>query len=255
MVAPRKSALLETLPDYILPFLVATFVGAVIAGMCGFAFGLVASAVWLHFISPAQTVPLIAAYVIVIQCWGVWRLRRDVVPRRVLPLLTGGLIGIPIGGFALQLLPAAYIQLVTAAAMLCFGIYGLAAPRLAPSQGGVLQQIAVGVMSGMLGGSTGLAGIPTTIWTSLRGWSKDEQRAVYQPVTFVLFVVMLGWLGQSGRVTIDTVQLFFLGLPPLCAGTLLGWKLYGRFDDDTFRKAVLSLLLASGCALAYGVTA
>jgi len=35
---------------------------------------------------------------------------------------------------------------------------------------------------GILGGLTGLAGIVTTVWCGMRGWGKDEQRAVFQPV-------------------------------------------------------------------------
>jgi len=48
-------------------FFVATFLGAVVAGVAGFAFGLIASAIWLHIISPAQSAPLIAAFAILIQ--------------------------------------------------------------------------------------------------------------------------------------------------------------------------------------------
>src|SRR5262245_8559280 len=36
-------------------FFFSTLIGAVVAGVAGFAFGLIASAIWLHIISPAQT--------------------------------------------------------------------------------------------------------------------------------------------------------------------------------------------------------
>ena len=43
--------------------------------------------------------------------------------------------------------------------------------------------------------------------------------------------------------------LFTIGLPALFAGTWLGWRLYGRLDEATFRKVVLYVLLVSGLVL------
>jgi uncharacterized protein len=48
-------------------FFLATLLGAVVASVAGFAFGLIASAIWLHIIPPAQSAPLIAAFAILIQ--------------------------------------------------------------------------------------------------------------------------------------------------------------------------------------------
>ena len=36
-------------------FLVATFAGALVAGLSGFAFGLVAASIWLYILTPLQT--------------------------------------------------------------------------------------------------------------------------------------------------------------------------------------------------------
>ena len=96
---------------------------------------------------------------------------------------------------------------------------------------------------------TGLAGILVTIWCTLRGWPKDEQRAVFQPAALAIFVMSAAWLGAKGALSGETVQLFLIGLPALALGTWLGFKLYGRLDDAMFRKAVLVLLLISGVTL------
>jgi uncharacterized membrane protein YfcA len=40
-----------------------------------------------------------------------------------------------------------------------------------------------------------------------------------------------------------------LGLPAMIAGLWVGFKLYGRLDDATFRKVLLVLLLIAGLAL------
>ena len=43
-------------------FLFATFAGAFVAGLSGFAFGLVAASLWLYILTPVQTATLIVAF-------------------------------------------------------------------------------------------------------------------------------------------------------------------------------------------------
>src|SRR5258708_6743209 len=85
-------------------FLIATFAAALVAGVAGFAFGLVAAAVWLHVLTPLQTASLIIAFGLIVQGVAVWNLRHAVQWRRLWPFLAGGLLGVPIGatilGFA-----------------------------------------------------------------------------------------------------------------------------------------------------------
>ena len=54
----------------------ATFAGALVAGLSGFAFGLVAASIWLYILSPLQTATLIIAFGLIVQGYSVWKLRR-----------------------------------------------------------------------------------------------------------------------------------------------------------------------------------
>src|SRR5215211_3066899 len=83
-------------------FLVATFAAALVAGLAGFAFGLVAAAVWLYVLTPVQTAILIIAYGLIVQGIAVWKLRHALQWGRVWPFLIGGAIGVPIGVAILQ---------------------------------------------------------------------------------------------------------------------------------------------------------
>lgn len=56
-------------------FLLATFAGAVVAGLSGFAFGLVAASIWLYILTPLQTATLIMAFGLIVQGYAVWKLR------------------------------------------------------------------------------------------------------------------------------------------------------------------------------------
>jgi uncharacterized membrane protein YfcA len=83
----------------------------------------------------------------------------------------------------------------------------------------------------------------------MRGWSKDVQRTVFQPVMLAAIVINAISLSIAGAVTAETVKLYLLGLPALLAGLWIGFKLYGKLDDAAFRKVVLLFLLVSGLAL------
>ncbi|OAF05300.1 permease [Bradyrhizobium centrolobii] len=183
-------------------FIVATFAAALVAGLSGFAFGLVAASIWLYILTPLQSASLIIAFGLIVQGYSVWKLRGALDWGRLWPFILGAAV-----------------------------------------------DAVVGFLNGALGGITGLAGILVTIWCGLRGWPKDVQRAVFQPVAVATFVVSALWIGAKGALSADTVRLFLTGLPALFAGTWLGLKLFGRLDEAAFRKIVLLLLLASGAVL------
>ena len=230
-------------------FLAATFAAALVAGLAGFAFGLVAAAVWLHIITPVQTAALIIAFGLVVQGYAVWRLRHALNWRRLAPFLIGAAVGVPLGVAILEFANPAHVRASVGVLLVLYGVYGLARPALPRVSAGAAADAGVGFLNGILGGMTGLAGILVTIWCGLRGWNKDEQRTVFQPVGVAIFAMSGLWLGLGGSIEADTVRLFLLGLPVLLLGTWLGLRLYGRLDDAAFRKVVLVLLLVSGGAL------
>jgi len=125
----------------------------------------------------------------------------------------------------------------------------LARPAFKPMKIGTAADIAIGVTNGLVGGLTGLGGIVSTISCQWRGWTRDVQRAVFQPVLFAAFVIISISMGVTGAFTTETLKLYGLGLPFMLAGLWSGFNLYGKIDDETFRKAVLILLLLSGLSL------
>jgi uncharacterized protein len=231
-------------------FVAATFAAAVVAGLAGFAFGLIAAAAWLHVLTPLQTAALIIAFGLLVQGYAVWKLRQALDWGRLWPFLLGAAFGVPLGVTALDIANPAHVRAGVGVVLILYSAYGLARPTIKPfTAGGAVADAGVGFLNGVLGGMTGLAGILVTVWCGVRGWSKDRQRAVFQPVGVAIFAMSAAWLGAKGAVATDTVKLFVLGLPALLIGTWLGLRLYGRLDEAGFRRLVLILLLASGIAL------
>jgi uncharacterized membrane protein YfcA len=231
-------------------FLIATFAGAVVAGLSGFAFGLVATSIWLYILTPLQSATLIIAFGLIVQGYLVWKLRRALDWKKLWPFLIGAAIGVPAGVAVLTWANPAYVRMGVGVFLILYSLYAWFRPALKPvTGGGAVADAGIGFLNGVLGGMTGLAGILVLIWSGLRGWPKDQQRAVFQPVAVAIFLMSAIWLGARGAVTQDTIKLFVIGLPFLIAGTWLGLKLYGRLDEAAFRKVVLVLLFASGVGL------
>ncbi|MGY3611208.1 MULTISPECIES: sulfite exporter TauE/SafE family protein [unclassified Bradyrhizobium] len=238
-------------PTFELPlFLLATFAGAFVAGLSGFAFGLVAASLWLYILTPLQSATLIVGFGLLVQGYSVWRLRRALDGSKLLPFIVGAALGVPTGVSLLTWSDPRTIRIAVGAFLAAYSLYALLRPSLKPiSTGGSAADAAVGFLNGVLGGLTGLAGILVTIWCGLRGWSKDLQRTIFQPVAVTTFLMSALWLGGKGTVTSETVKLFVMGLPCLLIGTWLGLRLFDSIDEAMFRKIVLALLLISGVLL------
>jgi uncharacterized membrane protein YfcA len=230
-------------------FLFATFAGAFVAGLSGFAFGLVAVSLWLYILNPLQSATLITAFGLIVQGYSVWKLREALDWQKLWPFIAGAALGVPSGVMLLTWSDPRSVRIAVVIILILYSVYAFVRPALKFSGGGRASDVAVGLLNGALGGLTGLAGILVTIWCNLRGWPKDAQRAVFQPVAVATFLMSAVWLGAKGTVTAETAKFFVMGLPCVLVGTWLGLKLFGRIDEATFRKIVLALLLLSGLTL------
>jgi uncharacterized protein len=230
-------------------FLVAAFIGGFSSGLAGFAMGFVVSGIWLHILTPVQTTTLIVGYGLLTQGYGVWKLRHALAWKTLAPFIIGGTIGVPIGTTLLTYVDPIYLRSAIGLLLVIYGTYGLTQPMLKPAPDKTSADAAVGLVNGVLAGLTGLPGFVITIWCQLRGWTKDLQRAVFQPVMLAAIIINVVSLSFAGAFTSDIVKLYLLGLPAMLAGIWVGFKLYGKLDDIAFRKLMLLLLLVSGLAL------
>jgi uncharacterized protein len=230
-------------------FLFAAFAGGFASGLAGFAMGFVVSGIWLHILTPLQTTTLVVGYGLLTQAYGVWKLRQTLAWRSIAPFIIGGAVGVPIGTLLLTYIDAAYLRSGVGVLLVIYGSYGLAQPKLKPVPAGGATDTGIGLANGVLAGLTGLQGFIITVWCQLRGWPKDAQRAVFQPVMLAAIVMNVVALSIAGAMTAATMQIYLLGLPAMLAGLWAGFKLYGKLDDAAFRKVLLVLLLIAGLGL------
>jgi hypothetical protein len=234
--------------------LIQVLIGAAVAGfvqgLSGFAFGLAAMGIWAWSVSPQLAGPMVVFGSLIGQLLSIHSVRGSLEPRRVLPLILGGVIGVPIGAAALPHLDA---TLFKAGVGLLLAVYCPAMlltrelPRI--RGGGRIADGAAGLVGGVMGGIGGLSGPAPTLWCTLRHWSRDAQRAVIQSFNLAMHTLTLTVYAVDGTITADTGRMFAVIAPTMVVPCLIGARLYSRVSEIQFRRLVLGLLFLSGLGL------
>jgi hypothetical protein len=221
-----------------------------VQGLSGFAFGLVAMTIWVWTVAPQLAGPLVVFGSLVGQVLSLGSLRRSFDMRRLTPFVIGGTIGTPIGVWMLHYVDPTQFKLAVGLILVAYCPLMLfigAVPRV--TAGGRLADGGVGLIGGVMGGLGGLNGPAPTLWCSLRGWSRHEQRAVFQTYSLCMQALALAIYAASGLITFQTLRLFAIVAPAMVVPTLIGVRLYALFSEAGFRQLVLMLLGVSGVVL------
>jgi uncharacterized membrane protein YfcA len=237
------------------PYLAIIIGGAILAGfvqgLSGFAFSLAALSVWAWAVDPQTAAPLAVFGSLVGQVVALPLTWRGTDPKRLVPFVIGGVIGVPLGVFLLGILEPAGFKLALGLFLIVYSPAMLFAPAtLAVRWGGRWADGAIGWLGGVFGGIGGMAGGIPTLWCTLRGWDKDTQRGVMQAFNIAMHVATLtGYILHGGIITGETLKLFGIIAPALAIPVLLGAMVFRRLDQKAFRRVVLGLLFISGVVL------
>src|SRR5215471_17001353 len=166
------------------------------------------------------------------------------------PFVVGGILGVPLGVALLPHLDPLAFKLGVGVLLLLWCPAMLVArdiPRI--TIGGRLADALVGWIGGIMCGIAGLNGPAPTLWTTLRGWERDRQRAVFQTFSLVTQALTITAYLAIGIIRAGSVWLFAVVVPAMLVPTLIGARLYRSFSDTGFRRVVLGLLGLSGAIL------
>ena len=126
-------------------FLLATFAGAFVAGLSGFAFGLVAASLWLYVLTPLQSATLIVGFGLLVQGYSVWKLRGALNWRKLVPFIVGAIFGVPIGVVLLTWSDPRNVRIAVGIFVVAYSLYTFFRPNLKPvSAGGDAADAGVG---------------------------------------------------------------------------------------------------------------
>lgn len=222
-------------------------------GVSGFAFSLVALSIWAWAVEPQMAAPMSVFGALVGQLVALPWVWRGFSLRRLLPLVVGGLIGVPLGVYLLQWLDPNLFKFCLGVFLLIYCPLMLVLPSdYSFKRGGRIADGLAGFGGGVLGGMAGISGPVPTLWTTLRGWDKDTQRGVLQAFNIAMHTMTLSAYAVTGGITGETLVLFAWIAPALAIPAVLGVLLFQRMATRTFRRLILVLLLVSGLTLVWG---
>ena len=229
----------------------AVFIAAAISSVAGFAFSAICGAILFHIIDDAVVaVQTMMICRIVGQSYMVWWLRQHIEWRHLSVFLAGAGVGLPLGVWILFEARGLYVHGV-GLLLVAYASFMLLRPKIVVRRQHLLLDAAAGFLGGITGGAAAFPGAFVTIWCGLKGWSKERQRALYQPfillaqiAALLLIVAIHPTTGEGLSVTVESLVF----MPPMLLGTSLGLALF-RHRDGHFRTVVNLLLIGSGLSL------
>lgn len=163
-------------------------------------------------------------------------------------LLVGAVAGMPLGLVVLVVVPARTLQVIIAAAVLCFVVVLARGWRL--GEAGPRVELAAGFVSGVLNTSVSTNGPPLVLALQARGLEPEAFRGTISAVFAASSLVANALFAASGRYTTTVLAYAALGPPMLLLGAAVGRRAGRRLAPDRFRPLVLALLVTAAVSAA-----
>jgi uncharacterized membrane protein YfcA len=226
-------------------------IAGLVQGISGFAFSMVAVSIWVWGLDPkfAATMAVFGGWFG--QCISALRVRRGWHMHILVPFVIGAAIGIPIGTQLLTTLNPNLFKLVLGLLLVVCCSAMLLSSRLPKiTHGGKPADAVVGLLGGVMAPLSGFSGLAPALWATLRGYNKDEHRAVLQNFNLIVLSATFAssiWGGRIRPAAMWPQMGVVAGAMILPA--LWGSKIYVGMSAAAFRKTVLWLLVLAGAVM------
>jgi len=222
---------------------------AVVSSIAGFAFSALAGGALAYLqIDKVQAVQTMVLCSIATQLYAVWTIRDSIRWSLLWPMILAGALTIPVGVLLLVHVDASVYAAGLGAFMACYACYVLVRREPRVVSGSVWRDAVAGALGGLAGGLAGFPGSFVTIWCSMRGWDKLQQRAVYQPYILAMQIVTIICL-RAIAPSHGSVAGGLIFVPFALLGAIAGLAVFQRLTNRQFQVAVGLLLAASGAGL------
>jgi uncharacterized membrane protein YfcA len=228
------------------------FLAALVQSLSGFGFALMVMPLVTMVIGLHTAAPLVALVGLTLNTVNFVRYRRAANIREVVRLTLASLLGVPAGVWALANVNEALILRLMGLILIAYTGYALlrpAASRLISPR----WVYPAGFVAGFLGGAYNTPAPPVIVYGALRGWPKEEYRAVLHGLFCFNGVLVVVSHAVAQHMTGEVLTSFLYTVPPLLLGVLFASRMDSRLNRDRFRKLVTVMTLLLGFSLAIGV--
>lgn len=222
---------------------------ALVSSIAGFAFAALAGSALVYLgIDRVHAVQTMVVCSIATQLYAVWKIRASIRWVSLWPMIVAGSVTIPLGVWLLVHVDGPVYAAGLGAFVACYAFYILLRRESRVVRGNAWHDAAAGALGGVAGGLAGFPGSFVTIWCSMRGWDKLQQRAVYQPYILAMQIVTIVCL-RSMAPSHDHIVEGLIFVPFALLGAIAGLAVFQRLTNRQFQVAVGFLLAVSGTGL------
>jgi uncharacterized membrane protein YfcA len=233
--------------------LLATFLGAgIVKGVTGMGLPTVAMGLLGNVMPPVEAAAILIVPSLVTNAWqmlagpGKRRLMR-----RLWTMMLCIVIGTVLGTRLLVVVDPVWSGRALGIALIAYAAYALFSPTLSiPQRAESWLSPAVGMLTGIVTGATGVFVIPAVPYLQSMGLQKDELVQALGLSFTVSTLALAGGLLANGAFRSDQLGLSLLAVVPALAGMWLGSLVRQKIGPQTFRRCFLLFLVVLGLELA-----
>lgn len=218
---------------------------SLVTSVTGFGYGLVAAPFMILIFPPSVAVPLVLmswlplALLLVVDCF------REMSLRRVGRLYLCAMVGVPAGAYGLSHADDDTMRSVIGAITLLSALAMLRRPGKPLRQEGFFL-CAAGLLSGILGGGSGITGPPVVLLGLKQKWEHRGFRADLIGYFFVLHASMLILFRNFGLLEQGTLLLSLYSLPGVLVGYFGGMRLKNLVSPTLYRHLAIGIVGLGG---------
>lgn len=228
------------------------FVAGVVKGVTGMGLPTVAMGLLSTLMSPLAAATLLLAPSFITNVWQLVAGPRLLpITRRLWPMMVAIVVGTVAGSAMLTRGNTVLTTSALGAALILYTAYTLIAPPFrVPSRLESRLSPAIGLLTGIVTGGTGVFVIPAVPYIQSLGFEQDELVQALG-MSFTVSTVALGvGIAARGALPIGDLALSALAIGPALAGMMAGQAVRSRISPAAFRRAFLFCLLLLGLEMA-----
>ncbi|MCH9723476.1 MAG: sulfite exporter TauE/SafE family protein [Planctomycetes bacterium] len=223
------------------------FISALIQGIIGFGYALVAMATLPLVINFREANLLVAFSIVLPVIWIFWNYRQHSNLRILSGAIIGSLIGLPFGMLIFTMVNIDYLVRGTGLVILLITIDGFlqrSSPAAESDQQSpaTLWSALAGFCSGFLAGTTSIAGPPIVIYAVRQPWTQDQYKGFIFGFFILISISRAVGLSLMGLATSEVLLTTAVIVPVVILGMKLGTILGPRINPVLFKRCLLSLL-------------
>ena len=229
---------------------VIIFFSALVRGLSGFAFALLAMPLLTQITDLHVSITLVALLQLITSLILLVHYRKSFNLKAVFGIAIASLIAVPLGVLVSSRLEERLIMALLGVLITLYALYSLFSPRLPEIKSAGWGYVA-GFISGFLGGAYNTGAPPLILYGNCCQWNQEEFKSNIQGIRILSVVLTVISHGVNQNITPEVWRHFFFVLPSLFFGIGFGIFLSKRLNPNNFRQIILILLLGIGLKLLF----